>query len=88
MPTPAIDKTLEEKFTTVAVRFKTAGKLFYFDSAGLELQPDDWVIADTGKGSEAGRVILPPPWDDEASLRFGYDDRASRVTASMAPGVL
>jgi len=60
MPTPEINKTLEEKFTTVAVRFKTAGKLFYFDSAGLDLQPDDWVIADTGKGSEAGRVILPP----------------------------
>jgi cell fate regulator YaaT (PSP1 superfamily) len=45
---------------TVAVRFKTAGKLHYFDAGELELQPDDWVVCDTGKGTEAGRVILPP----------------------------
>lgn len=46
--------------TTVAVRFKTAGKLFYFDANNLELNPDDWVVVDTGKGTEVGRVILPP----------------------------
>lgn len=45
---------------TVAIRFKTAGKLFYFDATGLELEPDDWVVVDTTKGTEVGRVILPP----------------------------
>ena len=45
---------------TVAVRFKTAGKLFYFDASGFELAPDDWVVVDTAKGTEVGRVILPP----------------------------
>jgi cell fate regulator YaaT (PSP1 superfamily) len=45
---------------TVAVRFKTAGKLFYFDANGFELEPDMWVVVDTAKGTEVGRVILPP----------------------------
>ncbi len=45
---------------TVAVRFKTAGKLFYFDASGFELVPDDWIVVDTAKGTEVGRVILPP----------------------------
>jgi cell fate regulator YaaT (PSP1 superfamily) len=45
---------------TVAVRFKPAGKLFYFDAGDYELEPDEWVVVDTGKGTEAGRVVLPP----------------------------
>ncbi len=45
---------------TVAVRFKTAGKLHYFEAGELELRPDDWVIVDAGKGLEAARVVLPP----------------------------
>ncbi len=50
----------EGKLRTVAVRFKPAGKLFYFDAKELELEPDTWVVVDTGKGTEAGQVILPP----------------------------
>ncbi|HEX2910115.1 MAG TPA: stage 0 sporulation family protein [Chloroflexia bacterium] len=45
---------------TVAVRFKTAGKLQYFDAGDLELAPDDWVIVDMGRSSDAARVVLPP----------------------------
>jgi len=53
--------TLEgNRLRTVAVRFKKAGKLFYFDAKNFELEPDMWVVVDTGKGTEAGRVVLPP----------------------------
>ncbi len=57
MPTPLdTDQTVR----TVAVRFKTAGKLFYYNAGQIDLKPDDWVVVDTGKGTEAGRVVLPP----------------------------
>lgn len=58
----------EGKLRTVAVRFKTAGKLFYYDAGDLELEPDMWVVADTGKGTESGRVVLPPRIIEASSL--------------------
>lgn len=42
------------------VRFRDSGRLYYFDAAGLELEPGDWVVVDTERGHEAGRVILAP----------------------------
>src|SRR4051794_20783585 len=58
----------EGQLRTVAVRFKPAGKLFYFDAKDLELEPDAWVVVDTGKGTEAGKVILPPRIIEASSL--------------------
>jgi cell fate regulator YaaT (PSP1 superfamily) len=60
MPTPDIDNPPEQELRTVAVRFKPAGKLHYFDANGLELQPDEWVIVEVGRNTEAARVVLPP----------------------------
>jgi cell fate regulator YaaT (PSP1 superfamily) len=45
----------------VGIRFKRAGKIYYFDPAGFEdLQVDDWVIVKTTRGTEAGRVVISP----------------------------
>jgi cell fate regulator YaaT (PSP1 superfamily) len=56
MPTPIETGQIR----TVAIRFKAAGKLFYYNAGDLELNSDDWVVVDTGKGTEVGRVVLPP----------------------------
>ncbi len=58
----------EGQLRTVAVRFKKAGKLFYFDAADLELEPNVWVVVDTGKGTDAGWVVLPPRFIEANSL--------------------
>lgn len=45
----------------VGVRFKQAGKIYYFDPTGFEdLETGDYVIVETARGVEAGQVIIPP----------------------------
>lgn len=44
----------------VGVRFKRAGRIYYFDPAGIELNLGDWVVVDTGRGPEIGRVVISP----------------------------
>lgn len=47
--------------TIVGIRFKRAGKIYYFDPLGFDnLQTDEWVIVKTSRGTEAGRVVIAP----------------------------
>lgn len=43
----------------VGVRFRTAGKIYFFDPCGLELEKGDRVIVETARGIECGTVVLP-----------------------------
>ncbi len=51
----------------VGVRFRQAGRIYYFDPKGLELKRDDHVIVETARGVEYGTVVLPEKMvtDDE-----------------------
>ena len=49
-----------EKFTVVGVRFKDAGKIYYFDPEQLELSAGSPVIVETVRGVEFGRIVVPP----------------------------
>lgn len=54
----------------VGVRFKKAGKIYYFDPNELDLKPMDHVIVETVRGIEYGEVIVAPkevPEDDIVS---------------------
>ena len=42
----------------VGVRFKPAGKIYYFDPATIELKLDDGVIVETARGMEFGMSSL------------------------------
>ena len=44
----------------VGVRFRRAGKVYYFDPAGIDLEINDCVIVETGRGLELGRVVIAP----------------------------
>ena len=46
----------------VGVRFKRAGKIYYFGAGDrdAELRVGDKVIADTQRGLELGRIVLAP----------------------------
>jgi len=46
--------------TIVGIRFRRAGKVYYFDPAGHDLQIDDWVVVDTTRGPEIGQVVIAP----------------------------
>ncbi|NLO09741.1 MAG: stage 0 sporulation family protein [Clostridiales bacterium] len=42
----------------IGVRFRNAGKIYYFDPAGFDIKQDDNVIVETARGVEYGRVVL------------------------------
>ncbi len=43
----------------VGVSFQRAGKIYYFDPAGFELEAGDYVIVETARGWELGEVVKP-----------------------------
>lgn len=43
----------------VGVRFKNAGKIYYFLPGGLDLKVNDRVIVETARGMEFGTIVLP-----------------------------
>ena len=44
----------------VGIRFKRAGRLYYFDPAGIEMDVDDCVVVKTARGTELGWVVIAP----------------------------
>ncbi|KZE73515.1 PSP1 domain-containing protein [Paenibacillus elgii] len=45
-------------FSVVGVRFKKAGKVYYFDPSDLPIDQDSAVIVETARGVEYGRVVI------------------------------
>ncbi len=46
-------------YDVVGVRFKKAGKIYYFDPGDLSIEKDDFVIVETVRGVEYGRAVIP-----------------------------
>ena len=44
----------------IGVRFRTAGKIYYFAPGKLEIRQGDNVIVETARGVEFGRVVCGP----------------------------
>lgn len=46
--------------TVIGVRFQQAGKIYHFDTAGLDLKLNNLVVVETNRGIELGRVVNAP----------------------------
>ncbi len=44
----------------IGVRFRTAGKVYFFNPGELESNKNDHVIVETARGIEYGTVVSPP----------------------------
>ena len=44
----------------VGVRFRRAGKVYYFDTVGLDLEVNDYVVVNAVRGLELGHVVASP----------------------------
>lgn len=44
----------------IGIRFRTAGKIYYFDPKNIELKRGEHVIVETARGVEYGTVVMPP----------------------------
>ena len=62
--------------TVISVRFKPAGKAYFFDPGDLELKAGDHVIIDTARGTGA-QVVGPIP----------LPTRVERFTVNRSPNV-
>jgi cell fate regulator YaaT (PSP1 superfamily) len=60
----------------VGVRFKKAGKVYYFDPAGIDFKVQDYVVVQTARGIEMGQVMISPK-----------QVLASEITAELKPVV-
>ncbi|MFN8498199.1 MAG: stage 0 sporulation family protein [Anaerolineae bacterium] len=52
----------------VGVRFKRAGKVYYFDPAGIGIEGNDYVVVQTSRGAEVGRVVIPTRDVDDSEV--------------------
>ncbi len=44
----------------VGIRFKKAGRVYYFDPADIDLEVNDYVVVNTTRGLELGQVVISP----------------------------
>ncbi|WP_303059523.1 PSP1 domain-containing protein [Veillonella magna] len=54
--------------TIVGIRFKKAGKIYYFSPGGADLALGDGVIVETARGVEFGDVVIAPRQVDDNSV--------------------
>jgi cell fate regulator YaaT (PSP1 superfamily) len=50
----------EELPRVAGVRFRNAGKIFYFHTAGMRLDPGEYVVVETIRGPEIAKVVIGP----------------------------
>ncbi|MEG0092373.1 MAG: stage 0 sporulation protein, partial [Oscillospiraceae bacterium] len=41
----------------IGIRFKTGGKVYFFDPCSFDIKKDDYVIVDTARGLECGLCV-------------------------------
>ena len=44
----------------VGIRFRRAGKVYYFDAGDIPLEPGECAVVKTSRGTELGQVIIAP----------------------------
>lgn len=52
--------TVDSVVTIVGIRFRPAGRIYYFDPQGIAYTTGQYVIVETVRGVEAGRVVIAP----------------------------
>ena len=52
----------------VGVRFKSAGKIYYFDPVDLEVEKNMEVVVETARGLEYGKIVVGPKEIEEQEL--------------------
>ena len=52
----------------IGIQFQENGKMYYFDSADVEVKTGDYVIVDTARGYDLGEVVMGAREIDEKKL--------------------
>src|SRR5258708_2969212 len=54
----SVTTTLDTIVTIAGIRFRPAGRIYYFDPEGASYSTGQYVIVETVRGVEAGRVVI------------------------------
>lgn len=54
-----------QRYDVIGIRFKKAGKIYYFDPGHLQVTKNDFVIVETARGVEYGKVVIDKKQVDE-----------------------
>ena len=57
---PMADTQTTTTVRVVGIRFRPAGRIYYYDPAGRDLKTGQWVVVESAKGLECGRVVIAP----------------------------
>lgn len=60
--------SIEKLVIIVGIRFRPAGRIYYFDPVGQSYSTGQYVIVETVRGTEAGRVVIAPKKIAESDL--------------------
>src|SRR5262245_31143279 len=52
----------------VGIRFRPAGRIYYYDPSGYDLKTGQWVVVESAKGIECGRVVIAARQVEAAEL--------------------
>ncbi len=52
----------------VGVRFRPTGRIYYYDPVGANFKTGQWVIVESPKGTECGRVVIAPRQIESSEL--------------------
>ena len=59
----------------IGVRFRTAGKIYFFDPVQFEVKRGDHVIVETARGVEYGTVVCDPKEVEEEKKKVHFDKK-------------
>ena len=62
------EKEEPSEYETVGVRFKNAGKIYYFDPCGLTIPENTPVILETARGTEYGTIVTTNKFVPESEI--------------------
>ncbi len=62
----------DSQSSVVGVRFRNAGKIFYFHAGGMRLEPGEYVVVETSRGPEIAKVVIGP--DQVVVNEMGRDE--------------
>ena len=65
----------------IGVRFRTAGKIYYFGPKDIEFKRSDHVIVETARGVEYGTVVLPNMEVDDSKITQPLKNVIRKATA-------
>ncbi len=60
MAAPQLTPGARTATSVVGVRFRPAGRIYYYRPQGFDLKVGQWVIVESAKGMECGRVVIAP----------------------------